>query len=146
MPFSVRNRVDAANMVTNWSAGVGRSGAKWATGALNPRKMFNADPSKAATNWQAGVAQAQSKYENNLKNTDLVQMENNIKGAGQTRYQQSGTQKAGNFQKVSSKLASLIEAAMAHVANMDTSTPAARMQKSLAFQQYMNEHKNQVSG
>lgn len=146
MPFTPRTSIDPAEMVTAWSAGVARSGAKWAKRTMNPRRMFNANPTKAATNWQAGVSTAAPNYEAGLRNTDLAAMEHNITTAGVTRYQQAGTQKVANFQKKSGALASLIAAAMAATAGMDTSTPQARIAKSTAFQTYMHDHASSVPG
>ena len=145
MPFTPRTTIDPAAMVTAWSAGVGRSGAKWSKNTLNPRRMFNANPTKAAQNWTAGVSEAAPKYAANLAATDLVGMEASIVGPGQTRFTQSGTQKVTKFKNKSQSLATLIAAAMAAVANMDTSTPAARIAKSAAFQNYMHDHANQVT-
>lgn len=146
MPFTPRTTIDPAEMTTAWSAGVARSGAKWAKKTLNPRRMFNHDPAKAAHNWQAGVSGAAPNYQAGLAGTDLNHMEASINGPGQTRYAQAGTQKVANFQKKSGALANLIQAAMAATAGMDTSTPQARIAKSTAFQTYMHDHAASVPG
>lgn len=128
MAFQPGARIDPNTMVTNWKTGVGRSGGKWSTNSLTPRRMFNADPANAGAAWLNGVTQAQPTYEAGLANTDLTQMEANIKGPGAAAYSAAANNKAGKFTKVAPALASAIQQAVSQLPQ-DRSTYAARKQR-----------------
>jgi|SRR5579872_346268 len=143
MPFTARSQTSPATMVTNWSSGVARSAPKWAAGALNPRRMFNANPGAAASAWAAGVAAAQPTYQSGLQNANLQVMETNINGVGQQRYAQAGTQKVAKFQAKSQALAAAISSVVAALP-ADRSTVQARIQRANAFATGMHALKGKI--
>lgn len=143
MAFNPRAQIDPNKMTTNWSAGVQRSGAKWAAGAINPRRMFNANPNAAAAAWTAGVSAAQPQYEKGLAATDLAVMEANINGVGQQRYSQAGTQKMQKFQKKATALASAISSVAASLP-ADRSTVQARIARMTAWANGMHAQKGKI--
>jgi len=133
MPITVRSGINPQTMVTNWSAGVGRSGSKWASGALNPRRLFNADPTGSAASWQSGVSNAAPAYAAGLQNTDLNAMANNITNVGVSRYQQSGTSKVAKYQAGTAKSIAATQAGLAAIANMPRGKGANNIARSQAF-------------
>ena len=143
MAFQTRSAVDANTMATNWSSGVQRSGAKWAAGALKPRRMFNADPAGATAAWTAGVSAAAPSYQSGLANADLATMESNINGVGQQRYSQAGTAKAAKFQKKAASLSSAISSVLSSLP-ADRSTPSARIARMTAFATGMHNLKGKI--
>jgi len=143
MPFSARAQIDPGTMTTNWSAGVQRSGAKWASGALKPRRMFNANPQAASSAWAAGVAAAQPTYQAGLSGTDLAVMEANINGVGQQRYSQAGTQKVAKFQKKAPALATAISTVVAGLP-ADRSSAQARIARMTQFATNMHAQKGKI--
>lgn len=143
MAFTARQAINPQTMTANWSAGVQRSGAKWAAGALNPRRMFNANPQAAASSWAAGVAAAQPAYQAGLSGADLAVMESNINGVGQQRYSQAGTQKAAKFNKKATALASAISTVVAALP-ADRSSAQARIARMTAFATAMHAQKGKI--
>ena len=143
MPFGQRSALSSQNMVTNWSQGVQRSGAKWAAGAAAPRRAFNANPTAAAASWANGVAAAQNTYEKGLQNVNVDQMIANINGVGQQRYSQAGAAKVAKFQAKAPALISAINAAVAALP-ADRSTVAARITRSTQFQTLMHANKGKI--
>ena len=140
-----RNAINAQTMVTNWSAGVGRSAQKWSNGALNPRQLFNANPTAAQTAWGSGVQQAiaDGAYASGLTKTDLNAMAASISGPGAQRYSASGTQKVAKYQ---AKAAALAQAEQQVLASLpaDRSTPAARIARMNAWVQGMMALKGKI--
>lgn len=143
MPFAPRTQIDAGTMTQNWSQGVQRSGAKWAAGALKPRRMFNSDPSAAASSWAAGVAAAQPTYQAGLQGADLAVMEANINGVGQQRYSQAGTAKVAKFQKKAVNLAAALTQVRASLP-ASRATVQDRIARSVAQQQGMHALKGKI--
>lgn len=143
MPFTVRNAINPANMAANWTTGVGRSGAKWAAGALNPRRLFNSNPAGAAQAWLTGVQAAQPKYQANLAATNLTTMEANINAVGIPRYQASATQKAAKFAAKTQALAAALTAGIAQLP-ADRSSTAARIARSTSMQTFMASQKGKI--
>lgn len=143
MPFSARAQIDPGTMTANWSAGVQRSGDKWAKGALKPRRMFNANPQAAASAWATGVAAAQPTYQAGLTGTDLAAMEANITGVGAQRYSQAGTQKIAKFQKKAAALATAISTVVSSLPG-DRSTASARITRMTQFATLMHAQKGKI--
>jgi len=143
MPFTVRQSVNAATMVSGWQTGVARSGAKWAAGTLNPRRAFNASPQQNGANWAAGVAAAQPRYVAGLTNVNLAAMEASINANGIPRYAAAAQSKVAKFQAKSAALAGAITAALAGLP-ADRSTTKARIARSTAFQTAMAANKGKI--
>jgi predicted Zn-dependent protease len=95
MALTIRQTKTPAQAVANWTAGVQRSGTKWSTGVLSPKR----DPFQAAaasvSNWVAAVSSqaAQNNFVKGLQNVDVTAFTATVTGSGQQKYVASATTK-----------------------------------------------------
>lgn len=144
MAFTVRAaNIDPTSMATNWSAGIARSGDKWAKGFANPRRDPRAAAAAASGTWAQNTAAAVDRYRQNVGNYDADAAIANANNVGKGRYSQAGTQKAAKFQKKAAALASAIQAGLAAIPQ-DRSTYQARKARADAMQDFMHNQKGKI--
>ena len=95
MALNIRTTKTPAQAVAAWTAGEQRSGTKWSTGVLSPKR----DPFQAAaasvSNWVAAVSSqsAQNAFVKGLQNVDVTAFTATVNGSGQQKYVASATTK-----------------------------------------------------
>lgn len=139
-------QINPQTMAANWGPGVSNNAQKWQKKALNPRRLFNADPTQNQANWAAGVAraQAQGTYASKLASVDLGAMATAISTYGTTNYAAAGTQKAAKYAAKTQALAAAETAVLQTVSSMPTGKGANNEARMLAWSRGMAAYKGKI--
>lgn len=140
------NQINATTMAANWGPGVVANAQKWMNKTLNPRTLFNANPTQAQTNWTAGVTAAAAKgtYATKLAAVNLTQMANGISTYGVANYGNSGTTKAAKYQAKTAALAAAETTVLASVLAMPKGKGANNNARMLAWANGMAAYKGTI--
>ncbi len=141
------NQVNAQHMSDNWGKGVQANAQKWLTAYLNPRRLFNADPTGAQNSWNTGIQRAVSlnSYANGLKSADPNVAANNASQFGINNYTNAGTQKAYKYQRKATSLASALNSVLATVTAMPRGKGANNEARMLAMTRGMAAFKGKIT-
>jgi len=139
-------QINSATMAANWGPGVQNNAQKWQNKTLNPRALFNANPTQNQANWAAGVqrAQAAGTYASKLAAVNMANMANAISTYGTTNYGASGTQKAAKYAAKTSALATALTAVRQSVDAMPTGKGANNEARMLAWSRGMSAYKGKI--
>jgi len=140
------NQINAATMAANWGPGVTNNAQKWQKKTLNPRSLFNANPTAAQTAWSSGVqrALAAGTYATKLGAVDLSMMATAISTYGTTNYANSGTNKAAKYAAKTTALAAAESAVLSNVLSMPTGKGANNEARMLAWSRGMAAYKGKI--
>ena len=109
MPITPTNTINPATMLANWTAGLQSptNQAKLINKYLNPRALFNANPTAAQTSYAAGVTRAiqANKYANGMANANVNQAATNMQQYGGANWSAAGSSKAYKYQAIATALA-----------------------------------------
>jgi len=124
MPITPTLTVDPTTMTNNWSAGLANptNQQKLINKYLNPKRLFNANPTQSQAAWQTGVTRAitANKYANGMANANTNQAATNMQNYGGTNWSNAGTSKKYKYAAVAPALATAINAVLATVNAMPT--------------------------
>jgi hypothetical protein len=95
MALTIRTTTSPATAIANWTAGVQRSGAKWTSGVLSPKRDPFATAAASVSNWQAAVSSqaAATAFVSGLQNVNITAFTATVQGSGQQKYVASATTK-----------------------------------------------------
>jgi septum formation inhibitor MinC len=138
--------INPATMAANWGPGVQNNAQKWQNKTLNPRTLFNQNPTQNQANWAAGVqkAQAAGTYAAKLSAVNMANMANAISTYGTTNYSASGTQKAAKYAAKTQALAAALTAVRSTVESMPTGKGANNEARMLAWSRGMASYKGKI--
>ena len=138
--------INPATMAANWGPGVQNNAQKWQTKTLNPRALFNANPTQNQANWVTGVqrAQAAGTYASKLAAVNLANMAAGISSYGTTNYAASGTQKAAKYAAKTQALAAAETAVRQSVDARPTGKGANNEARMLAWSRGMAAYKGKI--
>lgn len=138
--------INPTTMAAHWGPGVTANAGKWMNKTLNPRALFNANPTQNQANWIAGVnaAAANGTYANKIAAVDLTAMANGISTYGQTNYAAAGTQKAAKYAAKTNALAAAETSVLATVLAMPKGKGAANNARMLAWSTGMAAYKGKI--
>jgi hypothetical protein len=133
-------------MAANWGPGVSNNAQKWMNKTLNPRVLFNANPTQTAASWATGVqaAVANGSYATGLANTNMASMANGIATYGVAAYGASGTQKAANYAAKTQALAAAETQVLSTVLAMPKGKGANNNNRMLAWANGMAAYKGKI--
>ena len=140
------NQINAATMAKNWGPGVINNAQKWQNKTLNPRALFNANPTQMQANLVAGIQHmaALNIYATKIANVDLAMMANAIATYGTTNYAAAGTNKAAKFAAKTVALAAAESTVLATVLAMPKGKGAANENRMLAWSRGMAAYKGKI--
>ena len=119
MPITPTLNVDPVLMTNNWSSALANptNQQKLINKYLNPRVLFNANPTQSQANWQQGVTRAitANKYASGMQNANVNQAATNMQTYGGANWGTSGTSKKYKYQAKSVNLANAINQVRATV-------------------------------
>lgn len=141
------NQVNAQTMAANWGKGVQANSQKWLNAYLNPRRLFNADPTGSQNSWNTGIQRALSlnSYAVGLQNADPTVAANNASQFGVNNYANSGTQKAYKYQRKSTALAAALNSVLQTVSAMPRGKGANNEARMLAMTRGMAAFKGKIT-
>lgn len=139
-------QINPTTMAANWGPGVINNAQKWQKKALNPRRLFNADPAQNQANWSAGVqrAAAQGTYASKIGSVDLGMMANAISTYGTTNFAAAGSNKAAKYAAKTQALAAAETAVLQQVSSMPTGKGANNEARMLAWARGMAAYKGKI--
>lgn len=139
--------VDAGTMAANWGKGVSANSQKWLNKYLNPRRLFNADPTGAQNSWNTGIQKALSlnSYATGLQHADPNIAANNASQFGVNNYANAGTQKAYKYTRKSVSLAAALNAVGQTVQGMPRGKGANNEARMLAQTRGMAAYKGKIT-
>jgi hypothetical protein len=138
--------INPATMAANWTKGVTNNSAKWLNKYLNPRALFNANPTGAQAAWQGGITRAISlgTYATKLAAADPTMAANNASTFGVQNYAASGTTKAAKYAAKTTNLASALSTVRATVLAMPNVTLQDRLARMTAMATGMAAYKGKI--
>lgn len=138
--------INPTTMAANWGPGVSNNAQKWMNKTLNPRVLFNANPTQTAASWATGVqaAVANGSYATGLANTNMANMANGIATYGVAAYGASGTQKAANYAAKTQALAAAETQVLSTVLAMPKGKGANNNNRMLAWANGMAAYKGKI--
>jgi len=139
-------QINPQTMASNWGPGVTNNAQKWQKKALNPRRLFNADPTQNQANWTTGVQRAASlgTYAAKIAAVDPTVMGNAIATYGTTNYAAAGTNKAAKYAAKTQALAAAETAVLQTVNAMPTGKGANNEARMLAWARGMAAYKGKI--
>jgi len=148
MPITPTTTVNAATMVKNWTAGLQSSAnqQKLLNKYLNPKALFNANPTQSQTAYSNGVNRAiqANKYANGMANADTNAAANNMQQYGITNWANAGSAKAYKYNAVAPALAAAITTVQSTVNAMPKGRGANNLARMNAWANGMMSYYGQI--
>ena len=140
------NTINPTTMASNWGPGVSNNAQKWMNKTLNPKVLFNQNPTQNQTNWIQGVqtAAANGTYATKLAAVNLANMATGIATYGVANYGASGTQKAAKYAAKTTALAAAETAVLQTVLAMPKGRGAPNNNRMLAWANGMAAYKGKI--
>lgn len=140
------NQINAGNMAANWGPGVINNAQKWQKKTLNPKVLFNANPTQNQANWTTGVnrAAALGTYATKIQAVDLGAMANGIATYGTTNFASAGTNKAAKYAAKTVALAAAETAVLGQVLTMPKGKGANNEARMLAWSRGLSAYKGKI--
>jgi hypothetical protein len=138
--------INPTTMAANWGPGVTNNAQKWQNKTLNPRALFNANPTQNQANWTAGVqaAAAQGTYATKIQNVNLGTMATAISTYGTSNYAAAGTNKAAKYAAKAQALAAAESQVLATVSAMPKGRGANNNARMLAWSNGMATYRGKI--
>lgn len=144
--ITATSTINPTTMAAHWGPGVTANAQKWLNKTLNPRALFNQNPTQNQANWITGVqaAAAQGTYAAKIAAVDLTAMANGISTYGVANYGAAGTQKAAKYSAKTVALAAAETSVLATVLAMPKGKGAANNARMLAWSTGMAAFKGRI--
>jgi len=135
--------VNPTTMAANWKTGVANNSQKWLNKYLNPKALFNANPTQSQANWIAGCqsANAVNSYATGMADVNLTTVANAASTYGVINYAAAGTNKSANYANLTPALSQAISTVRAQVLAMPNATLQDRINRMTTWANGMAAYK-----
>ena len=148
MPITPTLTVNPTTMTNNWSSGLQSptNQQKLINKYLNPKALYNANPTQSQQAWSTGVtrALAAGKYASGLAASDPNQAAANMQQYGGTNWSTAGTSKKYKYAAKATNLANAINAVLQTVNAMPKGRGANNIARMNAWAQGMSQYYGKI--
>lgn len=135
-------RMTAAEVAQKWAQRAGAAQADYTAGVNRVTEAPGQAAANAADVWQARLQDPQvlAKFKRKVSAVSLEQWKSAAANYGAARYAQGVSSKTAKFEAAMAPLLSYIDSGLAQIKSMPNVTLEDRIQRSAAWQRYMNKY------